>query len=140
LRSGRGFALRSRSSGMSNMGKYKGRWTILVGFKAENLKEIAPIVEKLKEEYPKQEWNVVNSRFEQYDFLLCGFAEDRDEAHKIGLAVVRKHMPSHLNLLYWTKEVNLVKYNIRKTCGSSVGEGNKHEKDRDSRNYRNGKQ
>lgn len=126
MRSGRAFGLRSKGQSgpvyrkEKKMGKYKGRWTILVGFKAENLKEIAPIVEKLKEEYPKQEWNVVNSRFEQYDFLLCGFAEDRDEAHQIGLAVVRKHMPFHLNLLYWTKEVNLVKYNVRKTGGSKV--------------------
>ncbi len=102
------------------MGKYKGKWTILMGFKAENLKEIAPIVEKLKAEYPDQGWNVVNSRFEQYNFLLCGFADSRDEAHKIGLAVVRKHMPESLHLLYWIKEINLLKYNIRKTGGSSV--------------------
>jgi len=85
-----------------------------MGFKAEHLKEIAPIVEKLQQEYPQQEWNTLNSKFKQYDFLLCGFAETRDEAHQIGLAVVRKHMPSHLNLLYWTKEINLLKYNAKK--------------------------
>ncbi|GAH47949.1 unnamed protein product, partial [marine sediment metagenome] len=62
--------------------------------------------------YPKQEWNIMNSKFEQYDFLLCGFADSRDEVHQIGLAVVRKHMPAHLNLLYWTKEVGLLKYNV----------------------------
>ena len=93
------------------MGKYKGRWVIMCGFKAEHLKEIAPIVEKLQEEYPAQEWNIVNSKFKQYDFLLCGFADSRDEAHQIGLAVVRKHLPSHLGLIYWTKEVGLLKYN-----------------------------
>ncbi|MBA7638148.1 hypothetical protein ES703_45801 [subsurface metagenome] len=102
------------------MGKYSGRWCILIGFKAENLKEIAPVVEQLQADYPGQEWNVVNSKFKQYNFLLCGFADSRDEAHKIGLAVVRKHMPAHLSLLYWIKEINLLKYNVRKTGGSSV--------------------
>ncbi|MBA7695021.1 hypothetical protein ES703_103638 [subsurface metagenome] len=96
------------------MGKYSGRWTILIGFKAENLKEIAPIVEKLQSDFPDQEWNILNSKFEQYNFLLCGFAETRDEAHKIGLAVVRKHMPPHLHLLYWIKEVGLLKYSVKK--------------------------
>ncbi len=97
------------------MGKYRGKWVILSGFKAHYLKEIAPVVEKLKAEYPEQEWNVVNSKFPQYDFLLCGFAPDRDAAHKIGLAVVRKHMPEHLHLIYWIKEVGVAKYNVRKT-------------------------
>jgi len=95
------------------LGKYKGKWVIMCGFKAEHLKEIAPIVKKLQEEYPDQEWNIVNSKFPQYDFLLCGFAEDRDEAHQIGLAVVRKRLPSHLNLVYWTKEIDLLKYNAK---------------------------
>ncbi|GAG83337.1 unnamed protein product [marine sediment metagenome] len=89
----------------------------MCGFKAENLHEISPIVEKLKADYPEQEWNIVNSKFKQYDFLLCGFAGDRDEAHKIGLAVVRKHLPESLHLLYWIKEINLLKYNIGKTDG-----------------------
>lgn len=95
------------------MGKYSGRWAILAGFKAEHLKEIAPIVEKLKEDFPDQEWNIMNSKFDAYDFILCGFAEDRDEAHKIGLAVVRKHLPSSLNLFYWVKEIGLLKYNVK---------------------------
>ncbi|MBA7708653.1 hypothetical protein ES703_117556 [subsurface metagenome] len=86
------------------------RFVILIGFKAENLKDIGPVVERLQADYPEQEWNVVNSKFKHYDFLLCGFADSRDEAHKIGLAVVRKHMPSSLQLLYWIKE-------IRKTGG-----------------------
>ena len=95
------------------MGKYSGRWAIMCGFKAEHLKEIAPIVEKLKEEYPGQEWNIMNSKFDVYNFILCGFAEDRDEAHKIGMSLVKKHLPSHLNLFYWCKEIALVKYNVK---------------------------
>ncbi len=126
LRSHRGFTLRSRSGGglpprgkpkknevNKKMGKYKGKWNILIGFKAEQLKEISPIIEKLKEDFPEQEWNCLNSKFPQYDFILCGFAEDRDKAHQIGLAVVRKHLPAHLNLFYWVKEINLLKYNVR---------------------------
>lgn len=95
------------------LGKYKGKWNILIGFKAEQLKEISPIVEQLQTKYPAQEWNIMNSKFPQYDFILTGFAETRDEAHQIGLAVVRKHLPSHLNLLYWLKEVGLVKYSVK---------------------------
>lgn len=96
------------------MGKYKGRWTIMVGFRAQHLKEIGPIVERLKVDYPKQQWNVMNSKFEIYEFVLCGFADDRDEAHKIGLALVKKNLPKELNLIYWIKEVNLVKYNVER--------------------------
>ena len=58
---------------------------------------------------------MMNSKFPVYDFILCGFAEDRDKAHQIGLAVVRKHMPQHLELLYWVKEVNLMKYNVEES-------------------------
>jgi len=114
LRSGRAYTLRSRSQQvMKKMGKYKGRWCVLIGFRGEQLKEISPIIEKLKEDYPEQEWNCLNSKFPQYDFILCGFADDRDKAHKIGLAVVRKHLPPSLNLFYWVKEINLLKYNVR---------------------------
>ena len=96
------------------MGKYKGKWTILIGFKGEHLKEIAPIVERLKKEYPEQEYNIMNSKFPQYDFILVCFADDRDSAHKIGLALVRKELPAHLNLLYWIKEIKLLKYVVKK--------------------------
>lgn len=82
------------------------RFVILIGFKAEYLKDIGPVVEQLQTDYPEQEWNVVNSKFPQYNFLLCGFADSRDEAHQIGLAVVRKHMPESLQLLYWIKEIS----------------------------------
>jgi len=94
------------------LGKYKGKWNVLVGFKGEHLKEIAPIVEKLKEKYPRQEYNIMNSKFPQYDFVLVCFADDRDDAHKIGVALVKKELPAHLNLLYWVKEVRLLKYNV----------------------------
>lgn len=96
------------------MGKYTGEWCILIGFKGEHLKEITPIVERLKKEYPEQKYNVMNSRFKQYDFILVCFAEDRDSAHKIGMALVKKELPQHLNLLYWIKEINLVKYSVKK--------------------------
>ena len=72
--------------------------------------EIAPLVERLKLDYPEQKYNIVNSNFPQYDFLICCFADDRDQAHKIGTALVKKDLPKHLNLLYWTKEINLLKY------------------------------
>lgn len=94
------------------MGKYKGRWAVMIGFKGEHLKEIAPIVEKLKAEFPEQGYNIMNSKFKQYTFLLVAFADDRDSAHKIGLSLVRKHLPAHLNLLYWIKEIRLIKYNV----------------------------
>ncbi len=71
------------------------------------------MVEQLQKEYPSQEWNIMNSKFKQYDFILCGFAETRDDGHKIGLAVVRKHLPEHLNLLYWIKEAKIAKYNVK---------------------------
>lgn len=95
------------------MGKYTGEWNILIGFKGEHLKDIAPVIERLKKEYPAQQWNIMNSKFKQYDFILCGFADDRDSAHKIGLSLVKKQLPTSLNLLYWIKEVGLLKYNVK---------------------------
>lgn len=86
------------------MGKYKGKWVVCIGFKGEHLKEIAPIVERLKKEYSEQGYNIVNSKFPQYTFLLVCFADDRDSAHQIGMALVKKELPAHLNLLYWVKE------------------------------------
>lgn len=94
------------------MAPYQGKWTIMIGFKGEHLAEIEPIIETLQEDYPDTEWNCMNSKFPQYDFILCGFAGNRDDAHKIGMAVVKKHMPQHLNLLYWVKEVGVMKYNV----------------------------
>lgn len=91
------------------MGKYSGEWVICIGFMGEHLKEIAPIVEKLKKEYPEQRYNIVNSKFPQYTFLLIAFAPDRDSAHKIGMALVKKELPAHLHLLYWLKEINSLK-------------------------------
>jgi len=52
----------------------------------------------------------MNSKFPAYTFILCCFADNRDEAHKIGLALVKKELPQHLNLLYWVKEAPLLKY------------------------------
>jgi hypothetical protein len=95
------------------LGKYKGKWVILIGLKNEYLCKIKSIIDNLKDDYPEQEWNLMESKFPQYDLILCGFAADRDEAHKIGLAVVRKHLPAHLNLIYWVKEVGLLKYNVK---------------------------
>lgn len=86
------------------MGKYKGKWVICCGFKAEHLKEIAPIIEDLKKRFPNQQYNIMNSKFPQYDFILTCFADDRDSAHKIGTALVKKELPSTLHLLYWIKE------------------------------------
>ncbi len=91
----------------------KCRWVVMIGFKAEHLAEIAPIVNKLKEKYPETGWNIGNSKFPQYDFILFGFADDRDQAHKIGLATVKGELSQHLSLLYWVKEVNLLKYNVK---------------------------
>lgn len=95
------------------MGKYTGKYVVLIGFKGEHLKEITPIVERLKKEYPTQEYNIMNSKFPQYDFILVCFADDKDQAHKIGLALVKKELPAHLNLLYWIKEVKLLKYSVK---------------------------
>lgn len=91
------------------MGAYKGEWACCIGFMGEHLKEIAPIVEKLKKEFPEQKYHIYNSKFPQYTFLLVAFAEDRDSCHKIGMALVKKHLPSRFNLLYWCKEINLLK-------------------------------
>jgi len=85
----------------------------MVGFKAERLKTLKPIIEQLQSEFPSQEWNVMNSRFPKiYDFILCGFADSRDESHKIGLSVVRKYMKPEWNMTYWVKEINLTQYNV----------------------------
>lgn len=93
-------------------GQYKGKWVVLIGFQGENLPEIEPIVEDLKKRFPSQGYNIMNSKFEAYTFVLCCFADSRDRAHKIGMALVRKELPQHLNLLYWVKEASLVKYNV----------------------------
>ncbi len=85
---------------------------MLCGFKGEALPEIEPIVESLKERYPDQGYNIMNSKFPAYTFILCCFADSRDEAHKIGLALVKKELPQHLNLLYWVKEASLLKYSV----------------------------
>lgn len=90
------------------MGYKKTEWCVCIGFKGEHLKTIAPIVERLKKEYPKQKYRIYNSKFPQYTFLLVAFAEDRDQAHKIGMALVKKELPAHLNLCYWCKEKKLV--------------------------------
>lgn len=92
----------------------KTEWVVLIGFKGEHLEEIAPIVEKLKQKYPEQGYNIMNSKFPQYTFLLVAFAEDRDSAHKIGMALVKKELPTHLNLLYWCKEIKSLKDVIKK--------------------------
>ena len=84
----------------------------MIGFKGEDLPEIEPIVKSLKERYPHQGYNIMNSKFPIYDFILCCFAETRDQAHRIGMALVRKELPQHLNLLYWVKEASLYKYNV----------------------------
>jgi len=95
------------------LGEYKGKWCVLIGFKADHLHEIVPIVKRLKQEYPKQGYNIMNSRFPQYDFILVCFADDRDEAHKIGMALVKKILPQHLHLTYWIKEINMLKYSVK---------------------------
>ena len=94
------------------MGSYKGRWVVMIGFRGEDLHRITPIVEDLKKQYPDQEYNIGNSKFKQYDFILFCFADSRDQAHQIGCALVHKHLPPDLNLLYWTKEAGLTKYNV----------------------------
>ena len=99
------------------MGKYAGKMVVMIGFKAENLNEIAPVVDRLKKQYPEQEFNVMNSRFPQYDFILTCFAADRDKAHQIGMALVKKELPQHLGLMYWCKEINLLKYNVKTNEG-----------------------
>lgn len=91
------------------MGKYSGEWCVCIGFDGSALKEIAPIVEKLKKQYPKQKYRIYNSKFPQYTFLLVAFAEDRDQAHKIAMALVKKELPAHLNLCYWCKEMKSLK-------------------------------
>lgn len=94
--------------------KEKSKWVVLIGFKGEHLKEIAPIVEDLKQRYPDQGYNIMNSRFEAYDFILACFADNRDQAHQIGMALVKKELPQHLHLLYWVKQAGMLKYNVRK--------------------------
>jgi len=84
----------------------------MIGFRAENLKDLTPIVEELKKKYPDQEYNIGNSKFPQYDFILFCFTEDRDQAHKIGLSLIHKWLPLQLSLQYWVKEVNLLKRNV----------------------------
>jgi hypothetical protein len=81
------------------------QWAVCIGFDGEHLAEIKPEVERLKKKYPQQEFRIYNSKFPQYTFLLVTFAEDRDKAHQIGLALVKKELPQHLNLLYWCKEI-----------------------------------
>lgn len=87
----------------------KTEWAICIGFRGEHLKEIEPVVERLKKKYPHQEFRIYNSKFPQYTFLLVTFAEDRDSAHKIGLALVKKELPQNLNLCYWCKEIKSLK-------------------------------
>lgn len=94
------------------MGDYKGKWVVLIGFRGEHLTEIEPVLKSLKERFPEQGYNVMNSRFPAYTFLLTCFAETRDQAHKIGMALVKKELPAHLNLLYWVKEVSRIKYDV----------------------------
>jgi len=96
------------------LGKYKGKWCVLIGFKGEHLKELDPIIKRLREKYPKQEYNVMSSKFPQYDFILTCFAKDREEAHHIGLALIHKELPPHLGLLYWVKELSLVEQEVKK--------------------------
>ena len=58
----------------------------------------------LKKNYPQQKWNMVMynkydpSEVNPYKYLLIGFttatgAKGRDEAHKIGMAAIHKHLP-----------------------------------------------
>ena len=91
----------------------KTEWAVCIGFDGSMLKEVEPIVEKLKKKYPDQTFRIYNSKFPQYTFLLVTFAKDRDSAHKIGLALVRKELPKSLNLCYWVKEIKLLKYAVK---------------------------
>jgi len=94
------------------MGPYKGKWVVMIGFKAQHLAELEPIIKSLKERYPQQGYNIMNSRFPAYDFILTCVADDRDKAHKIGTALVKRELPEHLHLLYWIKEVNIANCNV----------------------------
>jgi len=85
------------------MAKYRGEWCICIGFDGSALKEITPVVERLKEKYPDQHYSIGNSRFPQYTFILFCRAKTRDEAHRIGMALTQKHLPG--NLSYWIKEI-----------------------------------
>ena len=94
------------------MGKYKGKWCVLIGFKGEQLKELDPIIKRLREKYPNQEYNVMPSKFPQYDFILTCFANNREQAHHIGLALVHKELPPHLGLCYWCKEISMIERQV----------------------------
>jgi hypothetical protein len=87
----------------------KTQWAVCIGFNGEHLAKIRPVVERLKKQYPDQEFRIYNSKFPQYTFLLVTFAKDRDSAHKIGLALVKKELPLELHLLYWCKEIKSLK-------------------------------
>lgn len=97
---------------VKKIGKYKGKWCILIGYEAKYEKDVTPVVEQLKNEYPEQQWNIMLSQFPQYDYILTGFASNRDEAHKIGLSAVKKYLPKFMNLTYWVKEISLVNDNV----------------------------
>lgn len=99
----------------------KTEWAVCIGFGGEHLAEIAAVVERLKKQYPEQEFRIYNSKFPQYTFLLVTFAKDRDSAHKIGLSLIRKHLPKHLNATYWVKEVGLLKYNVEGVATNQKG-------------------
>jgi hypothetical protein len=92
----------------------KTEWAICIGFDGQHLAQITPEVERLKKQYPKQEFRIYNSKFPQYTFLLVTFAETRDQAHKIGLALVKKELPQSLNLCYWCKEIKSLKDVVQK--------------------------
>ena len=80
------------------------KYAILIGFRCEHLLEMEELLRELKEAYPDQEWNIMKSDFPQYDFILCGFAGNLDQAHRIGLKIVKGLKP-HLRLLYWVKKI-----------------------------------
>lgn len=110
------------------MGDYTGRWMVIVGVKEDQhnfAKEVLTNV--LIPKYPAQRWNMVMytnydpQKPNDYKYLLIGFTtatgpKGRDEAHKIGMAIIFKHLPKDRGFFYWTKEEKLArKTNLQNT-------------------------
>lgn len=65
---------------------------VLIGLKTAHLPLIHEKILNLSNKYPNQKYNVMPSNFKNADYVLVCFADTMDQAHKIGMALVKREL------------------------------------------------
>jgi len=91
-------------------------YKVCIGFYAEDYERVLLLMHRLQRRYPDQKWKiyafpesrVIRGR-RSFDYVLVVFTDDYNKAHRIGTALVKKHLPKigmkTRPIAYWVKEV-----------------------------------